>query len=222
MTNNIAIIYPRDETTDFLEAIPEFLFERFGERRFIYQRIGFSNKDHRDCISLIEDLSKNDVVIFLGHGRSDGLLGSCSPTFSRQTLISKDQISILQNKKVFSLACRSADFFSLSRINSIGFSNLITEMNEIYQERQRPNNGLAYQWVTQEDVTYFRGILTTIVRQSLKDFIDSDAEMEKLFLALKLRFNKNISNLIMQKSPGSVHGVVNLLYESKSGMKLFK
>lgn len=221
MRNNITIIYPRDKTTDFLSAIPEYLFAKHGERRFVYHRVGFSKEEHEDCVSQIKELSKNDFVIFLGHGRSDGLLGAWNDGFQRRPLINKNQISILRNKMVFSLACRSTDFFSLSQINSIGFSSLITEMNEVYQERQRPHNGLAYQWIKSEDILNFKNILVSIVQHSLDDFIKGNCSMEELYLLLKLRFNKKISSLIMQNSPESVHGVANLLYESKSGMRLF-
>lgn len=44
------LVYPKDETTDFLEGIPNFLFGLHGKESFIYQRLGFSDKEHINCI----------------------------------------------------------------------------------------------------------------------------------------------------------------------------
>lgn len=217
------LVYPKDETTDFLKGIPDFLFNLHGEESFIYQRLGFSVKEHRECIEAIERLSHNSLVVFLGHGRSDALLGAMD--YERFDFVTQDKLHIFQQKKVFFLSCRSSELLQDQGIEGIGFGHLLSSPSELNDINLQSTYRYLYAYHGVPDsssITTFNDYLVRIVCSSLNDYIVQDLTLEGLYLNLKLRLNKAIADLIQNNSPVSVQNTVNLLLKAKMEMRLFK
>lgn len=223
MKNNILLIYPQDETTDFLQRIPNFLFKRNGEDRFIYQRLGFSDVEHLNCIKMIEQLPDDSFVIFLGHGRSDQLLGALD--YERFRFVNHELRYIFKSKKVFFLSCRSREFLLDQGIEGVGFGNLLTSTSELNDPTNQRHYSYLYSAIGTPDsfaIQQFNEQIVNISCTSLHDYIAQNLSMEELYFNLKLRFNKVINKLIREFDPPSVRNVANLLYEAKTEMRLFK
>ncbi|MBI5914237.1 MAG: caspase family protein [Bacteroidetes bacterium] len=219
--NKPVIIHPCDESTDFLEAITTLLIKQFGAEHFHYHRIGFHAGSHRECVEFVSSLPDETFVFFMGHGRSDALLGAFSDDFPRELLVTKEQASVFHRKKVFLLACRSEELLREQGISGIGFGNLLTDMGEVNQARELRQNWNAYYNVQPNDIARFRSILVSIVGKSIAKFFIKQMTLEQLHLLLKLHFNKAISKLILSGIPSQNQGLANLLYEAKSQMRLF-
>lgn len=222
MTNDILIIYPQDETTDFLQDIPNFLFDKHGKERFIYQRIGFSVKEHRSCINLIEKFSKNSLVIFLGHGRSDALLGAMD--YERFDFITEEHIHIFKGKQVFFFSCRSEELLQGRGIEGIGFGHILSSPDELTDNDLRRQYSYLFSTLGMPDsptINQFKKLLVNIVRESLHDHIARHLSNQELYFNLKLRLNKTIATLIQENEPAKVRNLVNLLFKAKTEIRLF-
>ena len=121
--NKTVCIYPKDESTDFLSPLYDFLCEKGCEG---LHKDTTENTD--EAYALIKEA---DSIIFLGHGASDTLYGS--PQDGEFTvLINETNIQeLLYGKRCFILACNSYEFCENYNLTSfIGFGN--SEIN-IYQ-----------------------------------------------------------------------------------------
>lgn len=222
MKNDILLIYPQDETTNFLQGIPDFLFERHGKDRFVYQRLGFDVKEHQECISLIEKFSENSLVIFLGHGRSDALLGAYD--YERFDFVTPINLHVFKRKRVFFLSCRSNELLQNQGIVGIGFGHLLSSPNELNENGLRQTYSYLYSQYGVPDsvaITQFNDLIVRIVRTSIHDYMVQNFTFKSLHLNLKLRLNKAIVKLIQENDPASVRNVANLLLKAKTEMKLF-
>ena len=97
--NKTVCIYPKDESTDFLSPLYDFLCEKGCEG---WHKDTTENTD--EAYALIKEA---DSIIFLGHGASDTLYGS--PQDGEFTvLINETNIQVLlYGKRCFILACNS-------------------------------------------------------------------------------------------------------------------
>lgn len=224
MKNDILLIYPQDVTTDFLQGIPDFLFKRHGEHRFVHHRIGMSETDTQSCISGIEQAANDTFIIFLGHGSSLGFMGARGEESGPELLIEQANSHILQEKSIFCLSCRSSEFLEKQQLKGIGFGDLTTEWAEVISRREYNEVG-AYCHpkgnIRKEDIEYANTILVDVVRHSLHDAITHQLSLQDLHLRLKLRFNRAIFNLVKDNTPSQVRWAANLLLEAKTEMKHF-
>lgn len=225
MKNDVLLIYPQDETTNFLQGIPDFLFERHGVGRFFYHRIGFSANEHRSCINLIEGFSENALVIFLGHGRSDALLGAYDGIYDeRFDFVTRGNLYVFKSKKVFFLSCRSSELLHNQGIDGIGFGHILSSPNELNEDDIRKQYLYLFSEHGVPDsfaIEQFKERLVSIVCASLHAHISQNLTFQELYFNIKLRLNKAISTLIQENEPSSIRNLVNLLLKAKTEMRLF-
>lgn len=223
MKNDILLIYPQDDTTNFLQGIPDFLFERFGKQRFIRHRIGISDTETQECISNIQKAPDDSFIIFLGHGSSQGFMNARIEEHPPKLLIERSNSHILHGKDVFSLSCRSSEFLKNQQIKGIGFGDLITEWGEVINRRESEIGAYRHSKgdIQKADIDHANTHLVNVVRHSLNEAISYNLSLQELHLQLKLRFNQTIFKLINEKKPMQVRWIANLLLEAKNEMKLF-
>jgi len=223
MKNDILLIYPQDESTDFLQGIPDFLFERHGERRFIHHKVSIAETDALKCLTQIEQASSTAFVIFLGHGSSKGLMGARSEGRDPELLIAGSNSHILKSKDVFLLSCRSSDFLKSQKLNGIGFGDLTTEWGEVHSRRESESDAYRHSKgdIREADIANANSLLVNIVCHSLHDAIIHQLSLRDLHLRLKLRFNQTLFRLIKENKPSQVRWTANLLLEAKTEMNLF-
>ncbi len=187
--NEVICIYTEDITTGFLRPLCNFICSTFNATE-----VGFNTSDDDDPHELIYDAIKNaQTIFFLGHGRSDCLYASI---IDNDKLIDESNISLLEGKQLFLLACNSNQFirnFHLS--NAIGFGFLPTSMDDI--ERARRLHRIDISFMTKKDISFFNCALVRCLINTL-----SIETMNDLYLfseRMKFSISKEIVDCLMSK-----------------------
>lgn len=207
----IICIYPFDTTTDFLIPIYQYLESIDG---FIGLRINENGDNVGDCYKILKSCSSNAIIVFLGHGCS-----RCLYYGDKKPLIDKDGFNYFFDKRIFLLSCRSSEFIELKntdQVNSyIGFGDLLTDWAEVISEREFDVN--AYKEINENIISSFRDIIVQSILDSFIVVINLHQDFQYLYLQIKLRFNKNISRLLKEKSDINSNRVLaKLLFEAKN------
>lgn len=196
-------IYHEDVTTSFLRPLCDYICSTFSA-----EEVGFDTSGDDDPHELIYDAIKSaQTIFFLGHGRSDCLYAS---VIDNDRLIDKDNVSLLEGKKLFLLACNSAQFIhNFNFSNAIGFSFLPTSIDDI--KRERHLHAIDISNLLKEDVDYFnialtRSLINTLSIETINDF--------NLFSErFKLNVSREIVNCLINKStPGFITVADELFY----------
>lgn len=125
--SKIVCIYSqeRDRTTDFLLPLCDHICSTLSAIK-----IGYDIDSDEDTLEIIYDTIKDaDVVLFIGHGKSDSLFASgCDET----ELFGKENVMLLTDKRLFLLACNSAEFIKkYELVNAIGFGKIPTSLDDV-------------------------------------------------------------------------------------------
>lgn len=215
----IYIIYPSDETTEFLLEIPKRIAEKHGEKSIQLVEILPSEESYKAVFKLIEAIPSGSVVMFMGHGQEDKLWGAENKSFVRQSFVSKSQAKIFSEKFIFLLSCNSSNFikgtFSFSKaISSIGFGSLPTEMSEVENSKRLKELG-----VNEVIINKYRNSMIDLVSDSFCDMIDNKLSFSQLGNIFVLRLNKKISQVILEdKKSEDIRILADLLFQMKSEM----
>lgn len=214
----LTIIYPHDATTNFLLAIPEFLIQNFS------RQVSYLHLDDKTNYSITHDLirqtDKNSIILFLGHGSSSCLHGSPENNVSGGIFVSKENLSVFNQKNLFCLSCNSNDFLrrnkkSTSIIKAIGFGDLPTSWAEVIAARESDIN--AYSEYTEDIISEFVEILVVLVKNSFYDYFERNLNFTQLVAHFELHLNKTINNIILRDSRRAHNRkLANLLYNVKS------
>lgn len=212
----INVVFSIDPTTDFLSDILKNLIDVGIETNLI--EIHPSKESYNTAKEKIKNLPKNSVILFLGHGQDNQLFGGESKTFTKDSFIKDNEMSIFSGQLVFLLACDSSDLlkrsFRFSKIKkSIGFGALPTEMAEIQQDKKLNT------YIKENSVIKFREAIVDLISKAFIEFY----KMEKLdFIWLKdyllLLINKKINQSILEEND---EGLADLLFCMKSELKMF-
>lgn len=201
----IICVYPKDDSTTFLEPIYAIL-SSFAKFR------GFRIETEEECntsIRYIENAKANSTIFFLGHGTAHELQYS-----SQKVYVDSSNFSIFKNKKLILLSCKSFDFI---RVNKD-----LSETKNYITFDDLPSDEVEFQVLTgihsTELSNRYNGLLVDSICKSL---IDSE-ELKKGFLyfyrRIKLYINKNISQILYQKGFSDFRVLANILYETKEGI----
>lgn len=206
----IICVYPieEDKSTDFLLPIYE-MFKSLDTDQFV----GYRPQKGDEVDMILDDLllEEEQLFIFLGHGSSTDIRNN------HEAIINDDNFSLLKNKKVFLLSCRSEEF--ISRNNSvplkeyIGFGNMITSWDEILAERNFDLN--AYINVTEEHIDDFNKILANSILNSLSKAILKEESSYYLYSKIKIYLNKAIVELLLEKKVKGYRVLADLLFKLK-------
>lgn len=206
--NRILCIFPKNETTDFLSPIYDCLsqFPNFaGYRDYSY------NQSFNSCLNAeLEKIEEDTLVIFLGHGASNRLYGSKDKDGQMIELFNKTNTKWLKHVHFVGVACKSKEFASNFCPNYIGFGDIVSEFSEIRNARilEDPN---YMEWAKEEDIANFRIRLTQIIVNAISlSKCDNLLSISKM---LNLCFNKQIAELLIQKSIPNYRDIADLLFD---------
>ena len=210
----ILCLYPMDETTLFLNPIFDFLSNMVSFKGIRFES---NEKDVELAIDAIKTCDEDTIIIFLGHGASHCLYKGDNTPF-----IGNEKIHLLANKRIFLLACRSAEFIDSNKNiefkSSIGFGNMLTDWSEVLVERDADAN--AYPDISIEVIELYRSKLVNSIQCAWSRTITSQKDFEYLYLQIKLFINKEITELLTKKNIPNYIALANLLYETKTEMSL--
>ena len=123
-------IYPQDATTDFLRPLCDHICATFDA-----VEVGYDTSGDDDPLEVIySEIKDAQTIFFLGHGMSTCLYASI---LDNVELFNKDNIHLLEGKRLFLLACNSNQFiYKFKLTDSIGFGFLPTSKEDIERTRQ--------------------------------------------------------------------------------------
>ncbi|MBC8487566.1 MAG: hypothetical protein H8D45_16165 [Bacteroidetes bacterium] len=218
----VLCIRPQDNTTKFLERIPNALENTFQEI-VKYINIEPSDQAHVTCYDEILRVPEDGFIIFLGHGTREYLQGAVIRGFSnagyaKREFINSDNIDIFKDKKVFCLSCYSSDKLGDIAIEKgaktfVGFGEIPTELSEFEEEQEQPLKRI---------ISDFKGIIQETVRESLIFALHNDLSINQMILHLKLLLNKKHGDVIINhKGKRDRRELGEFIYKMKKQIKVF-
>lgn len=216
-------IYPVDETTDFLNKIPEELLTFFGSD-FDLIRVYPNDKSHEDAINIIESAPNGSIFIFLGHGNSMTLKGAESGSYCKDVFIDNDKLIIFNNKSLFVLACRSSSllecgvYISGTNINqSISFPNIISSWEEL--EHERLVKITLYPNLTKSHIDRFNSIITESTIYCLKGLFENK-DFNSIHRRLIHYLNQKMVELVINEPNSANRDLADMIFDLKREIKV--
>lgn len=202
-------IYPTDkqESTAFLNRINSYLCREIGNIWHCY-KTKYTDADHASCIQKAIN-SNAKLILFMGHGRSDCLFGSCNknsqdfmerdalievPEFYRnEYFIHPDNIGIFKDRIFFCFSCFSnrnntrslaRNAISKGAISFIGFGDIPTDY---ISSVNFPIKAIAV----------YKGIISKVIKHSLCLAIRKNYTVEELVALIKILITKEIQIMLL-------------------------
>lgn len=200
--SKIVCIYPQDATTYFLRPLCDHICKTFEAAE-----VGYDTSADDDPMEFIFNKIKDaETIFFLGHGMSTCLYASI---LDNVELFHKDNISLLEGKRLFLLACNSNQFitkFNLS--DAIGFGFLPTSEEDV--ERTKQYHKLDISMTCILDVECFK----TALVQCLTNTLSEETMNDFYLLKERLLFNtsKEIVDCLVNKKSTNYRIVADELY----------
>jgi hypothetical protein len=227
--SKIICIYPDDCSTRFLDRIQYRLKRELNEQFHCY-KVKPNQPSHDRCLERLCNNAEEELVIFLGHGRSDCLFGATSYSrllgsayweaaddYENENFINRDNVGVFSGKKVFCLSCNSAERIGKLAYQQgakafIGFGDIPTE------EAVLEGMGTRLRSFTAR----FKGELGWIVKTSLVHSIKKNHNFFQLYDTVQLFTNVSINSIILTHINLRERRVLaDYLYKFSSEMKLF-
>ena len=160
-------IYPQEATTDFLRPLCDHICATFDA-----VEVGYDTSGDDDPLEVVyNEIKDAQTIFFLGHGMSTCLYASI---LDNVELFHKDNISMLEGKRLFLLACNSNQFIDKFKLtDSIGFGFLPTSEEDI--ERTKQYHKIDISTTSILDVDCFKTalvqcLINTLSEKSMNDF----------------------------------------------------
>lgn len=160
-------IYPQDATTDFLRPLCDHICITFDA-----VEVGYDTSGDDDPLEIIyNEIKDAQIVFFLGHGMSTCLYASI---LDNVELFNKDNVSLLEGKRLFLLACNSNQFIEKFKLtDSVGFGFLPTSEEDI--ERTKQYHKIDISTTSILDVDCFKTalvqcLINTFSEETMNDF----------------------------------------------------
>lgn len=194
-------IYPEDATTNFLRPLCDYICTTFNA-----VEIGYDTDGDADPLEAIyNEIKDTQTIFFLGHGMSTCLYASI---IDNVELFNKNNVSLLEDKRLFLLACDSNQFITKFKIaDAIGFGFLPTSEDDV---KNRKLHKMDISRIGILDVEYFNNALVRCLTNTL-----SNATMEDFHLFKeRMIFNasKEIVDCLENKECSNYRIVADELY----------
>lgn len=221
-TLKLHVVFPNDETTDFLKEISEYISNK-TEAQITLHRLStiqdhLSFKDQAQAI-----ISQDSIVLFMGHGMSNALSGAIIGRDSYGPFITDNELSIFRNRKIILLTCRSNEY--LKKFGKecgikagIGFPNLITDIYETYYPEDSERDRVY--GISEVEINDFKKVITDIVKHSLEDFINNNLTFYQLYKRIQLYSRKNLIEFYKSKPFMGKLPYGKMLYDLNDGISL--
>lgn len=207
----IFAIYPTDkqQSTKFLNRINTYLKRELQNDWHCY-KTKFTDTDHNNCIEIASN-NEAKFILFMGHGMSECLFGSCAKDsndfisiearqhnegfYLNEKFINSDNIAHFKHKIFFSFSC----FSNKNHKNSIGRKAIENGVLSFVGFGDIPTDFILGKDFPIRAISVFKGIITKIIKQSLHLSIKNNHSIEKLVDLIKILTTKEIQNLILSK-----------------------
>ena len=159
-------IYPQDSTTDFLRPLCDHICASFDA-----VEVGYDTSGDDDPMEIIfNEVKDAESIFFLGHGMSTCLYASI---LDNVELFNNENISLLEGKRLFLLACNSDQFITKFKLSdAVGFGFLPTSEEDIERTKQYHKIDISMAGIL--DVDCFKAalvqcLINTLSRETMDD-----------------------------------------------------
>ncbi|WP_185212829.1 hypothetical protein [Sphingobacterium mizutaii] len=210
----IKIYHAIDPTTMFLKPL-EHLGESYSP---------FDQDTPNYFIQDVKNFDENSLIIFAGHGFSDGLYRPSDVRRDDENYLMMDAIQAnicFKDHDVILLACRSEQFIrKLSTFNKIiGFGNIISSQDEIVTYNSKNSEKII---MSDEDLDIFNQSYTdsfckviSLVQSHRIDFLE-------IPLYINYFINKKINSILKNKGLNNRREIARQLFRFRNEMRLLK
>lgn len=199
--SKIVCIYPEDATTVFLRPLCDHICTTFNAIE-----VGYDTDGDDDPLDVIyNEIKDAQTIFFLGHGMSTCLYASI---LDNVQLFNKNNVSLLEGKRLFLLACDSGQFITKFKIaEAIGFGFLPTSEEDV---KNRKLHKMDISSTGTLDIEYFNNALIRCLSNTLSKATIDDFHLFKV----RMIFNtsKEIVDCLENKECTSYRIVADELY----------
>lgn len=210
----IRIISPRSPEDRCIERQARRLDRRLGDVSRVYVVMP-NAKSKNECHQLIRQWKNEDLIVFMGHGRSDGLVGSralfagmmgAEDSLDRapelyyddEYFIGSDDYSLLADKKVACFACESdllgEELIKAGAIAIVGFGKMPSSKEEFDPERYDKR------MITRAMIAALNGAINVAFRDAVIMAVRMNGEMSDLAIYFKMEIRRQVSMLLHSKA----------------------
>lgn len=196
----VIIIHPQDKSTDFLKEVVK-AFKEKGDTVLIEPDTKYS----ADVLSkqLNKVYQEGDILLYLGHGRTDGLYGVPNEKGEKSILLTRDQAKmIFQKRNVVLFACDSNALLKrigVDVIKFVGFGNMPTDWDEIHAQRDIGDHKYLSK-ITNQSLEKFKSILVAMIISTRACLFDGLNFSRAMYLTLRMELNKAMLQVASDKS----------------------
>lgn len=214
--SELYFIHALDETTSFLNVFNEHFHENF--------LIILPNKDSvENSIKYLQEIPDDSLVIFLGHGHSNGLYTPESKSFEKYTFIDKlNGNDLFSKKKVILLSCRSNEF--ISKITSvkqiIGFGNILSSTEELIIEADLETG--KFRDLSEDDILFFNSSYCSAIINALLKYKKRLYNFNQLPFLVEFHINQKINEILLNKKIHNRIEIARMLFEFRNEMLSLK
>jgi hypothetical protein len=239
MDKSILIVHPYDKSTSFLERIKNHLQAEFQDSGH-YFSVKPNEASHNQCLETIKDFSKNGLLLFMGHGKSNCLYGAKGDYygtlendlikaeepdkyFYEDNFINENNLSIFKGKKIISLSCNSNGQIGRKSVENgakvfLGFGDLPTSIEELEEQGEKSKSGVSLGKIEQALKTE----INDIIKKSVRIGIIKNYSFSELVDLINFITNQKISHyLVNQKKVSERKLIANYLYTFKKEIKIY-
>lgn len=201
-------IYPKDQTTEFLQPIYNLLVEKFHAVGLI----GDPTDDDEYLEKLEHLVKESDLIVFLGHGTSRELYGY---NFNPIVCEENSNINWFKDKNLLLFSCYSADFLKRYNLtNSVGFNVIPTSLIDV-EARKFHNCDLSF--LKEVDLFNVRDKIVNIWKRTLFDI--TDFNLDTFQINFNFNINIEIVDILINMKKDKHHATIaDILYYIKEDM----
>ena len=175
----IFAIYPTDkqQSTAFLNKINTYFKRKIDTDWYCYE-IKFTDDDHKRCLNEVANSSAK-FILFMGHGRSDCLFGSCAKesndfvsseamqyneiVYKNENFINSDNLYLFKDKILFSFSCNS----NRKDKNSLGWKAIENEVRCFIGFGDIPTDYIEKNNFPIKAIAHYKSLIIKIIRRLL-------------------------------------------------------
>ncbi|MBU2914843.1 hypothetical protein [Reichenbachiella agariperforans] len=168
--NNIVIVYPIDETIEFLEPLRAELERLFPKAILLRPEAGTYGSSITD---------ETELVIFLGHGTPSQLCGSLNDSGEKSVFLNITNGSLLlDGVDIMLFACNSSDYFRKIKRNAeidcyVTFGDMPTDWEHIRHNRDQDADFLKD--FKDEHLEYYKSVIVESVVEGVKNGVRTNS-----------------------------------------------
>lgn len=231
--NKVFCIYPTDrqQSTSFLNRINTHLKRELAETWHCY-KIKFTDIDHSQCIKKCIE-SKANFIIFMGHGKSDMLFGSCNSAYNE--FISYEAVDVNENyyvnenfigsentkqfagKIFFSFSCNS----NINDSKSIGRNAILNGVKCFIGFGDVPTDYIQENNLPSKAISVFKGLIVKILKVCIGIAIKQNYSVQELIDFIKIETTKEIIILITKRKLRNKDKIIHYLFLFKNEITIF-